>query len=176
MTGAAAAAVFRIEAADRLRLELHRDGVWRLAWRTPDWLGPLGLRVEHAGRVHSGPDGDLRASVRSFEGEDDLGPHRGLRLEWQGLPFPLHTSVRAYPERPVLVFRLESPAHQRGLATGSYARPSVAWPWCRPARRLAGGVPEDTCGFAHQFTEFAFPTTTTSCCSRTGRRWWRRSG
>ncbi len=65
-----------LEAAHGLRLEADADGSWRVAWRTPDWLGPLALRVEHAGRVVETPP----VAARELAGEEDLGRYRGVEL------------------------------------------------------------------------------------------------
>jgi hypothetical protein len=136
----------------------------RVEWGTPDWLGPIGLVVRWDGRVWSGPERaaagcePLEPEPRELDGEDALGRFRALRVDWDPLPVPIQTSVRAYADRPLLVFRLEAAADLAGLSTGDFAVPSVAWPWLQPARRLAGGVPEGTRGYGHQYTEFALPT------------------
>jgi hypothetical protein len=138
-------------AADGLALEPEAPGCWRVAFGERDWLGPVGLRVE-------GAPAPVLAGARRLSGADDLGAFESLELEWQGLALPLATSVRAYAERPLLVFRLEALEAIEGLASGHFGTPSVAWPWLLPARRRPGGVPEGTRGYAHQYTEFAFPT------------------
>ena len=144
----------RIEAADGLAFEVSTDGVGRVAWREPDWLGPIALRVRCGERV-SEPE---RAAPRCFEGADELGAFEGVELAWAASPLPLRTSVRAYRERPVLVFRLEAAAELAGFATGVFDEPAVSWPWLRPDRRAAGGLPAGARAFAHQYTEFAMPT------------------
>jgi hypothetical protein len=140
-----------LEAAGGLRFRLPADGAARIGWGEPDWLGPVGLSLEKEGA----------ASLRGWEpfsGEDDLGAFRGLELSFAPLPFPVRTSVRAYADRALLVFRCEAREEIAGLATGELARPALAWPWLRPDLREAGGVPEGARGFGHQLTEFAFPT------------------
>jgi hypothetical protein len=67
------------------------------------------------------------------------------------------TSVRAYADRPLLVFRSQAREQLAGLATGELARPALAWPWLSPGRREPGGAPEGARGFGHQLTEFSFP-------------------
>jgi hypothetical protein len=156
MSASAPPSALRLEAADGLRLAHGADGAWRLSWGAADWLGPLGLRIEHAGRTTRVPG--LPDPVRRFAGEDDLGRFRGVELSWEGLPLPVRRSVRAYADRPVLVFRLEAAADLGDLATGDFARPCVSWPWWQLQLRRPGGVPEGTSAFGHQFTEFAFPT------------------
>jgi hypothetical protein len=151
-----------LEAADGLALVLEESG-WRVAWGEPDWLGPVGLALQHGGESFAGPDaaGDLaplRPLLEEIRGEDALGAWRGVDVAWQPAPLPLRTSVRAYATLPVLVFRIEACRAVEGLATGRLARPSVAWPWLRPGQRRAGGIAEGARGFGHQFTEFSFPT------------------
>lgn len=140
-----------LEAAGGLRLRLFADGVARIAWGEPDWLGPVALSLEKEG------DPSLRG-WEPFAGQDDLGAFRGLELAFAPLPFPVRASVRAYTDHSLLVFRSEAREDLAGLATGELARPALAWPCLQPDRREAGGVPEGARGFGHQLTEFAFPT------------------
>ena len=143
----------RIEAARGLACEISSTGA-RVAWQEPDWLGPASLRVRSGG----GAEESALAVGRRFEGADDLGPYRALELVAQAAPLPLRATLRAYHERPVLVFRLEATAPIQGLASGVFEDPSVAWPCFRPDRRRAGGAPTGARAFAHQYTEFAMPT------------------
>ncbi len=154
---------FSVEAGNGLRLVADAGGSSRLEWRGADWLGPAGLRIEHAGRLWAGPDGTsgpqaLQPDTTPIEGEDALGPYRGVSALWPDGPLALRTEIRGYPARPVLVFRIEALADLEGLGTGSLAAPSVAWPWWRPDRRRAGSEPAGLRAFGHQLTEFAFPT------------------
>jgi hypothetical protein len=146
----------RLEADAGLALVLDADGQARVAWSEVDWLGPVGF----GGCAPGLPDGPLSRATppRSFEGEDALGRCRGLEFEWTGLALPLRTTVRAYRERSVLVFRVEATAELRGLATGAFDRPAVAWPWLRPEARAEGGAPSGARAFGYQYTEFALPT------------------
>jgi len=144
----------RIEAAGGLALEIA-GGAARIGWREPDWLGPLGLCIRAAG----GGASPRIAGARHFEGADDLGAFEALDLVWDPAPpLAVRTEARAYRERPVLVLRLEASAELAGLATRAFDEPTVAWPWLRPAQRAAGGVPDGTRAFGHQYTEFAMPT------------------
>ncbi len=139
-----------LEAAAGLRLEQDGDA-FRLAFRERDWLGPIALDVlsERA---------KLAPEPRTTEGDDDLGRYTGAELRWEGPRLPVATSVRAYADLPLLVFRLEAREPIREFATGTFAAPRVAWPAFRPDARAPGGVPEGTRGYGHQYTEFAFPT------------------
>jgi hypothetical protein len=155
----------RLAAAEGLFLDLDERAPFRIGWQEPDWLGPLGLRLDHGGAVFAGPEppvgepaARLVPAFTRFEGEDDFGRHRGVEIAWTGSPLPIRTTVRAYVERPLLVFRAEAQQEIGSLATGAFARPSLAWPWLRPAERAPGGLPPGTRAFGHQYTEFALPT------------------
>ncbi len=86
------------------RLTLHFDATphWRLAWDEPDWLGPIGLLLQAT------PAAALQPRLQAFDGSDDLGVYGGLEVAWNGLTLPLRTTVRAYTDVPLLVFRLEA--------------------------------------------------------------------
>jgi hypothetical protein len=144
----------RIEAADGIAFEVDGGGVARVAWREPDWLGPIGLRVRRGGATAE----PRLAGVRPARGRDELGEFEALGIDWSPRPPGLHTSVRAYRARPLLVFRIEAPDALAGIGSGVFDDPCVAWPWARPDRRAAGGLPADTRAFGHQYTEFALPT------------------
>ena len=153
-----------LEAGGGLALQTLEEGAFRVEWGEPDWLGPIGLRVEHAGEVYvSARAGEepgtraLSARVQDFEGADELGTYRGHALAWPELPLPLLTTVRAYEGLPVLVFRIEALAELSELATGAFERTSVAWPVLMPLARLPNGVPDGLRTYAHQWTEFALP-------------------
>lgn len=145
-----------LEAGEGLQLVLEEAGDARVAWAGgEDWLGPVSLAVAAGGgaaRVLP------RGRARAREGRDELGPFSGAELAWEGLELPVRTTVHAYPERPLLVFRVEARERIAGLATGAFEEPSLAFPFARPTARRADGVPEGTRAFGHQHTEFAFPT------------------
>lgn len=158
------APVVRIEAAGGLAFAVDAGGAGRVAWgeRAPDALGPIGLRL--GARDDSETPRFLEAS--RFEGSDDLGPFDGLALSWSPSPSqPIRTTVRAYRERPLLVFRLEATETVRDVATGTFDQPSVAWPWCRPDLRMPDDLPSGTRAFAHAYTEFALPTQSDPGCA-----------
>jgi hypothetical protein len=120
---------------------------WRISWHDPDWLGPLELRV-------SGVTIAPRLE-RVMEGDDDLGAF--IRADVGGLAAPLRASVRAYRERALLVFRLQTDADLPNFGNGTFADPSLAWPALRPNRRTANGVAMGTRTYGHQYAEFALP-------------------
>ena len=140
----------KLEAGRGLFLNASPDRPWTIAWGSPDWLGPLDVLA--GGR-------EIVPHVEgSFEGEDDLGAFRALELEIDESSLPLRATARAYLERALLVFRLEAAAPLDAFASGEFDRPAVAWPRFRPAERRPGGLPEDTRGFGHAYTEFALPS------------------
>jgi hypothetical protein len=152
MPGAGAERI--LEAAGGLALAVAADGTARVAFgASADWLGPVG-----AGAWRDGARRALAAAdAAPFDGADALGPFAGVALGWEGAPRGVATSVRAYRERPLVVFRSEAREALGGLATGVFAEPALAWPWLRPAQRTVGGVPPGTRSFGWQYTEFAFP-------------------
>ena len=141
----------RLQAAGGLELAATADGTWRVAWGESDWLGPLRARVAHAGKTAT----ELVAGARSA-GRDDLGEFERLELSIPGAPLAVAASVRAYRERPLLVFRLEARERLAGFATGRLDTPAVAF-WFAPAQRRADGAPAGLRGFGHQYTQFALP-------------------
>lgn len=158
------APVVRIEAAGGLTFVVDAEGGARVGWgeHAPDALGPIGLRL--AGRDGAETPRILDAS--RFAGADDLGPFEALALSWSPSPSqPIRTTVRAYRDHSLLVFRLEATARVRDVATGTFDQPSVAWPWCRPDQRSPDGLPAGTRAFAHAYTEFALPTQSDPGCA-----------
>ncbi|MGH0029703.1 MAG: hypothetical protein ACQGVC_07925 [Myxococcota bacterium] len=139
----------RLEAGDGLALVWDDTGA-RLTWGHADWLGPLGLAW---GRAEQG----LPEDATPFEGRDDLGDYRGLVLTWSLAGAP-RTTLRAYRDRPLLVFRMEAEQPMQGLSHGRIDDPIAAWPHFDAARRRAGGLPADATGYGHAYTEFALPT------------------
>jgi hypothetical protein len=156
--------VARIDAADGLSFTVDEQGSGRVRARGSwiDALGPIGLRVARPDAAET----PLLSQTRQAEGCDDLGRFDALELTWSPAPaWPIRTTVRAYRERPLLVFRIEAAATLRGVATGHFDRPSVAWPWCRPDRRAPADLPSGTRAFAHAYTEFAMPTQSEPGCA-----------
>ena len=148
----------RLVAADTLSLDFDADAQWRLAWGEPDWLGPIAFALAGTPASHS-------AALRTFNGHDDLGTYISADIEWHDVPLPIRTSVRAYRDAAVIVFRIEARDAIDALATGRFDQPCVAWPAFFPSRRGAGGVPEGTRSYGHQYTEFALPVTGDAACA-----------
>ncbi len=126
-----------------------------MEWSEPDWLGPLGIELLVPGERFTAA---RPAEIRPSSGADALGGYQAWELVWRRPPLPLRTSVRAYRERALLVFRIEASQDLAGIATGALDSPAVSFPRLWTARRRAGGVPEGTLAFAHQYAQFAFPT------------------
>ncbi|HUI25643.1 MAG TPA: hypothetical protein VL403_06115 [Candidatus Kryptonia bacterium] len=152
-------------------LALHfGDPHWRVEWGEADWLGPIGLLLRSNDARHLGGGAGFAdlvrdaaqlavSSLNAFVGSDDLGSYCGIDIEWAPMPFACETSVRAYQDLPVIVFRIEAPVSARGVGTGIFEQPSVAWPIFFPTQRLAGGAPAGMRSYGHQYTEFALPVT-----------------
>jgi len=159
-----------LEAAGELRLHLDDAPHWRVAWREPDWLGPISFLIQHQGISHSSdaaanPTHRLEPRRQGFDGRDALGHYHGVTLSWPAAPLPVRASVRAYADVSVLVFRIEAATALAALGTGRFAVPSVAWPVARPAQRRVGGVPAATRSYGHQYTEFALPVSGDAGCT-----------
>jgi hypothetical protein len=138
-----------LTAAGGLSLHVSEAGL-RVAWEHPDWLGPLGFCA-------GGREELVAETTQAFEGADGEGRYRGLRFTWPGAP-TVATTVRAYVERPLIVFGLEATAACEGLAGARFDEPSVVWPHLHPTCRRPGGLPDGAVAFGHQYTEFALPT------------------
>ncbi len=142
-----------LTAAGGLALHLDADLAWRLSWREADWLGPLAFAVYHGGQAATA----LAVRVDRFEGADDLGEFEAAEVHWAALPWPLRTTVRAYRALPLIVFRLEAPQGCEALSTDHFEYSSAAWPVWKPTQRRAGGVPDGSVLYGHQYAEFALP-------------------
>lgn len=137
-----------LRAASGLELHLEPGTRGRIAWGEPDWLGPV-----FAG---GGDAASAAVVVAEADGSDDMGAFRSLEIACTDPR--LRTFVRAYHDRPLLVFRCAAAtAIDSGLATGSFARPRLAWPALRPTQRSAAGAPDGLTTYGHQFCEFALP-------------------
>ena len=107
-------------------------------------------------------------------GADDLGAFRALDLRYALGGLPLHTSVRAYRERPLLVFRTAAEEASRSTAAG--ASPSLASPGRGCARRCASPAARPRARAATAISSrsspsrpTATPTSAASSSCRTGR-------
>ncbi len=132
-----------LEAANGLGVDVSDGGTVRIGWGEPDWFGP--------GSATQPPSGSPAGSTGWA---DDLGEAHAVVV----VDGPVRCSVRAYDDRPMLVFRSEATTDLSGLATGAFDQPSVGWPVFTPAERLAGGVPEGTRAVVFQHCEFGLPS------------------
>ena len=152
--------VLSLSAARGMTLHLAATPHWRLAWDEPDWLGPIGLMLPATLEAAAASPPQLEP----FSGSDDLGAYRGFEVARDGLSLPLRTTVRAYTDVPLSVFRLEALDRIARLTTSSFEQPSVSWPAFRPRDRMAGGVPTGTRSYGHQYSEFALPVSGDAGC------------
>ncbi|MET1040240.1 MAG: hypothetical protein ABWZ90_04305, partial [Acidimicrobiales bacterium] len=132
-----------LEAANGLVVELSDGGTVRIGYGEPDWFGP-----------GSATQPTSRSAAGSTAWADDLGEARAVVV----VDGPVRCSVRAYDDRPMLVFRSEATTDLSALATGAFDQPSVGWPVFTPAERLAGGVPEGARAVVFQHCEFGLPS------------------
>jgi hypothetical protein len=129
--------------AGPLHVKLSKLGAVRIGWGEPDWFGPAQLVT---------PDdtgGLFGASPREVV----------IEAGW------ISGTVRVLEDEPVVVLRLEARRAHRGIATGDFATPAVAWHF-DPAGRLEGGAPDGMRAFGHQYTEFALPVFSDAAMSR----------
>ncbi len=139
----------QLTAARDLTVRLDERGRVRLGISGSDWFGPGAVR---GGAIDVGP-----SSVGSPEEVlDDLG----IATQLVVADGPVRCSVRAYRDRPLVVFKAEATADLEGLATGSFDVPAVAWPWFVPGAREAGQTPDGLRALAYQHCEFALPAVT----------------
>lgn len=118
-----------------LALRVDGSGRLRIGWGEPDWLGPGTLVVP----------GGLEPTLTI------ASPH-SVALD----AGPSHAEILAPAGVDYAVLRLEARDALDGLSTGDFATPSFAWRF-EPARRRPDGAPPGLRGFAHQYTEFAYP-------------------
>jgi hypothetical protein len=145
-----------LRAGSGLALRGDAAGGLRIAWRSAsDWLGPI------CAGVLAG-DGRRRQAAlldaNGTTGADALGAFEARTLHYDAGDLPIATSVRAYRDRALVVFRTEAREALAKLATGALAEPRLAWPWLRPTLRAQGGAPDGARTFGHQVSEFAYPT------------------
>ena len=70
----------------------------------------------------------------------------------------MRCSVRAYSDRPLLIFRCEATNDLIGIATGAFDQPSVAWPTFTPTERAENETPIGLRALVFQHCEFALPS------------------
>jgi hypothetical protein len=128
-------------AAGGLSADVAADGTVKIGLDGEDWFGP--------GRI------SLPADVTAPVGVvDRLGDAESVVVA----DGSVRCSVRAYTDRPLLVFRCEAMVDLGDLATGAFERPSVAWPTFSPSERVDAESPVDLRALVFQHCEFALPS------------------
>lgn len=126
----------RSEAAGGLVVDVDDEGRVRIGYGEPDWFGPGACLAPNA-PVAPRADGDALVIA---DGD-------------------VRCSLHPDPTRALVVCRIEATRDLSGLATGSFAEPSVAWPRFTPSDRASDGVPTDARALVYQHCEFALPST-----------------
>ena len=132
--------------AGPLRARLSNDAVLRIGWNEPDWLGPATLQLPGT------PEAPL-------VGSDGSRPLMYVGFDW------ISSQVSTVPGEPVIIVTLEVSEARRGIGTGDFATPAVAWHFL-PSEREEGGAPAGLRAFGHQYTEFALPVFSDAAMSR----------
>ncbi len=122
-------------------MEVAGDGTVRIGLNGEDWFGP--------GRPSLPPDvGNPVTAI------DKLGVATSVTV----VEGDVRCSVRAYAERPLIVFRCEATTNLTDITTGEFDRPSIAWPTFTPSERAEGGTPKGLRALAFQHSEFGLPS------------------
>ena len=122
-------------------MDVAVDGTVKIGLNGEDWFGP--------GRPSLPPDvGEPVTAI------DQLGAAKAVTV----VEGDVRCSVRAYLERPLLVFRCEATTTLTGITTGEYDRPSIAWPTFTPSERAEGETPKGLRALVFQHCEFALPS------------------
>jgi hypothetical protein len=103
--------------------------------------------------------GPGRPSLPAAVGEplsvvDDLGAATSVTV----VEGDVRCSVRAYAERPLLVFRCEATVDLLDIATSAFDHPSVGWPNLTPGDRAENLTPQGLRALVFQRCEFALPS------------------
>jgi hypothetical protein len=131
----------QLNAARGLTISVATDGSVGIGLDGEDWFGP--------GRP------SLPAGVAEpVSTTDGLGTSTAIVV----VDDDVRCSVRAYADRPLLVFRCEATTDLTDIATGAFDRPSVAWPTFTPAERADGATPDGLRALVFQHCEFALPS------------------
>jgi hypothetical protein len=128
-------------ATEGLSVDVEIDGTVKIGLNGEDWFGP--------GRPSLPPDvGEPVAAI------DQLGAARSVTV----VEGDVRCSVRAYVERPLLVFRCEATTDLTDITTGEFDRPSIAWPTFTPSERAESETPKGLRALVFQHCEFALPS------------------
>jgi hypothetical protein len=130
-----------LTAADGLSVDVAPDGTVKVGIDGEDWFG--------RGRPSLLPSIGEPVTV-----VDQLGSARSLVV----VDGHVRCSVRAYVDRPLLVFRCEATTDLTDMTSDSFDHPTVAWPTFTPNERADGDTPQDLRALVFQHCEFALPS------------------
>ena len=131
----------RLTAARGLTVDVASDGTVTVGLDGQDWFGP--------GRPSRPATVGAPVVVA-----DELGAATSVTV----VEGDVRCSVRAYAERPLVVFTSQATAALDGLATGTYDEPALAWPTFTPGQRTTGLEPDGLRALVFQHCEFALPS------------------
>jgi hypothetical protein len=128
-------------AAEGLSVDVAADGAVKIGFDGEDWFGPG------------------RAARSTMVGEpektiDERGAARSVTV----VDGDVRCSVRAYEDRPLLVFRCEATTDLTDITTGAFDQPSVDWPTFKPSERVEGATPKGLRALVFQHCEFGLPS------------------
>ena len=130
----------QLSSPEDLTALISDDGSVRVGISGGDWFGPGVASI--SGDVHE-----------PCSGSDDMGMYTSIVIA----DSKVRASVRAYVDRPLIVFRTEAMADLTHLATGAFDQPSVGWPVFTPTSRTADPLVDDLQAVVFQCCEFALP-------------------
>ena len=122
-------------------MDVAVDGTVKIGFSGEDWFGP--------GRPSLPPRVDGPVTVM-----DQLGTATSVTV----VDADVRCSVRAYEDRPLVVFRCEATIDLSDIATGAFDQPSIAWPTFTPGERAQGATPKGLRALVFQHCEFALPS------------------
>jgi hypothetical protein len=128
-------------AAEGLSVDVAADGTVRIGLGGEDWFGPG--RPSFAAGV-----GEPVTAI------DQLGAATSVTV----LDGEVCCSVRAYTDRPLIVFRCEATTNLTDMTTGAFDEPSVAWPTFAPSERVEAATPKGLRALVFQHCEFGLPS------------------
>jgi hypothetical protein len=128
-------------AAEGLSVDVAADGAVTIGFDGEDWFGP--------GRA--GRPALVGEPVKTID-------ERGAALSVTVVDGDVRCSVRAYEDRPLIVFSCEATTHLTDITTGVFDQPSVPWPTFRPSERVEGATPKGLRALVFQHCEFGLPS------------------
>jgi hypothetical protein len=128
-------------AAEGLSADIAADGAVKIGFDGEDWFGPG------------------RPARPTLVGEpvktiDELGAAKSVTI----VDGDVRCSVRAYEDRPLLVFRSEATTNLTDIRTEAFDQPSVEWPTFTPSERVESATPKGLRALVFQHCEFGLPS------------------